>query len=243
MGRESRARHKRRPDPPMEPYGETTRYIVSAPEAIESDPEMASLIVCVGMAINALGFQLSSLRHAAARGRTTVYWERDVVLSFATSCAFAYEAVRFTSQNLAKLRPLANLSGCPADVMANIGKICGGAHPAWPLMTTNRNQLTFHWDPQAIMPTVRAFARNKRIVWIEGSQPEQGDGSIHRLALAVLNHAFNGSSDLATPDEVRQRVSEARDLVIDLMKTLIGFLTHCTDGYLQSINAKALSAR
>src|SRR5687767_8753989 len=108
------ADHERFPDPPMEPYADSVRWFESTPEPIVSNLPLATLIVRMGMASNALAAQLRAGAEARRR-RYSPAKTRDLVWGFVTSAAFTNEAIRLAREEMATLRPLAVRGGAPAD--------------------------------------------------------------------------------------------------------------------------------
>src|SRR5688572_25044075 len=97
-------------DPPLEPMEGTVRWVESGPDAIRKDPELATLIIRVGMASNALMTQHHVARTAKQR-ETTAARVRDTLCSLVTAAALTTEAIRLAQENMATLRRLAAEGG------------------------------------------------------------------------------------------------------------------------------------
>ena len=215
------------PDPPMEPQSGTAVWFESGPEPLLQDPELAVVMVSVGMASNALNAQSFVVRHAhddfAAR-RT-----RDVLSALVTSAALTQEATKLAKGHMGVLRRFAAEAGARDELLQEIGRLCGGHHPASSILRRARNKIGFHWEEAVIAPSVRDFGKNKSLVWLEASE----DDPVHRLASDVLAHVLLDASN-----QISQQDMEAQlDQISKAMQLMTEFFTASTYGYLKSIQA------
>ena len=215
-------------DPPFEPMTETTRWLESGPSAISDDLELATLIVQVGMAGNALASQIRATKYAKQSPRAVLM--RDVGCTLVGAAAVTFEAIRVVRSGLARLRPLALDGGGDPSLLERVGKLCAGKHPASDLMDRARNQLGFHWDAAVISPALAEFARNERLVWMESADD---DDFVHRLSSEVMAHALfptaMGQNDLSVLDQL---VHEAMRDLKDAMTIIVEFSVAATFGFL-----------
>ena len=214
-------------DPPIKPIDGSSSWIESGPDPILDDPDLATLIVRIGMATNALTAQFNAGRDAGKRQGVTKM--RDLLSSLITSAALTNEAIELAREGLPKLRPLARRVRAKEDLLERVGKLCAGKHPASPLLRRARNNIGFHWDPDVIGRSVREYGKNRKLVWVE-SEPSFKQ-TTHRLAFEVLGHVMFPEG--ATKEAVSTAMSEisgAMDLIIELFAA-------STYGYLSSIGA------
>ena len=192
----------------------------------------AVLIVRIGMASNALSAQVNAAHDASGRAdRSEAVKNRDLITSFATTCALTFEATRLAQENMPALRALA--AAAPAQLLVEIGQLCGGKHAASELLNRARNQLGFHWDVDVIANSVVEYGKNERLVWIESDDHEV----MSSLAFQVLNRALFPDAD--TPDEVKAREVVERGMaqMADAVRVLVEFFNYSVSGYLKQIGA------
>src|SRR5207249_3639622 len=113
-------------DPPMRPSTDSAVWFESDSELLHADPDLALLIVRVGMASNALAAQLHAGQNAAGSTRSAAVRSRDINASFLTTTAVTFEAVRVAQNGMVQLRPLAREAGASEDLLRRIGQLCAG---------------------------------------------------------------------------------------------------------------------
>lgn len=218
-------------DPPMKPIKGSTQWIESGPRPILDDPDLATLIVRIGMATNALTAQINAGTDAS-RARRGVAKARDILSSLVTTCALTNEALAVARSGMAVLRPLARRAGAKDSLLERVGQLCAGKHPANSLLHRARNNVGFHWDADVIGQSVREYGKNRKIVWLE-SEPDFRE-TTHRLAFETLAHALfpspEGGPSETTISAALADVSGAMDLIIE-------FFTASTYGYLKTVGA------
>ena len=185
-------------------------WISSDVSALESDPETATLAIRLQLALNSLivhkrtGDRLSGEPESAVR-------MREAVLSFLTTASYTKEALNVLTgvqgipAESKKVSELATKAGVPPALTRTIGQLCGGTHPASPVLNQLRNKLGFHWDPRPLQASLIEFVANGTLVWAEGASFERGK-TVHRLAIEVLSNA------ILPPDLNASIVSEERIL-------------------------------
>ena len=213
----------------MEPIAGTKAWYESDSTAIQNDPELAILIVQIGMAENALAAQFNAAKDATQRRGAIGL--RDGLCSLVTSAALTCEALRVVQGGMKRLLPLARDGDASEDVLRQIGQLCAGKHQANSFLSRARNQFGFHWDEAAIGPSVREFGRNKKLVWMEGSIDD--DDYVHRLAAEVLAHALVPAS----ADERDRAITREMHHVFDAMKIVIQFCAASTFGFMRACGA------
>jgi hypothetical protein len=217
----------------MEPEAGSARWFETDPDAIRDDADMAVLMVRVGMASNALNAQF----HAGSqvRKRTVAVRNRDGLSSLVTAAAVTFEAVRLARERMATLRPLALEAGASEELLSRVGKLCGGKHPAIKVLDRARNKLGFHWDVEEVARSVREYARNQKIVWLESDKDSH---PVHRLALDVLIQAlFPEARNESDRTKAQKAFSESMSAVQDAMNLITEFFTASVYGYMRHVNA------
>lgn len=233
MGREARARRANEPpDPPVVPFDTSIVWFESKPDPINKDPELATLMVCVGMASNALLAQLYAGRDAR-QSQGALRLSR-VLASLTSAAAVTHESTQLVRGEMARLRPLVSRTARGRELLRRIGKLCGGKHPSATLLLRARNNLGFHWDPDAVAPTVRAFSRNKNLVWLERTDEHM----VHRLAADVLALSLIPYGDNADEAAAKEAFSRALDTIDDAIRLMLEFFAAATYGYLNDVGAK-----
>jgi hypothetical protein len=230
------------PDPPMEPMVGTTIWYETGPNLIHENASLATLVVKLGMISNAIAAQLfagleAHRQPAAARGR-------NVLCSLISSAALTHEALRHVGQAKHRLGDLmireANEDSRARveHLLERVGQLCAGRHPASDVLARARNNVGFHWDEDVIEPTVRAFGRNKAIVWIESvesPEPQYNEDHVHRLASDVLAITLipelTNVMDNEESDRIMNRVFEH---VRDAMRLVMEFCSAASFAYLTS---------
>jgi hypothetical protein len=225
----------------MEPYGDTTVWFETGPEPILNDPDLATLMVRVGLASNALAAQMQAGSDAGHRAPARRI--RDVVCSLVASAAYTNEALKLASEGMVKRRELARRAPSSDEarvrvenLLKRVGKLCAGKHPAGDFLHRARNQAGFHWDEDLVATSVREFGKNQRVVWLESDAEST---PIYRLASDVLVHAtVPDDSGLTEPAAVRQVIQKTLADVGDAMNIIIEFFTAATYGYMNTIDAE-----
>lgn len=224
-------------DPPVEPMAGTDVWFETGPEPLRDDPELAVLMVQVGLATNALTAQ--HLAGKAAQQRLPAAEHRDVAASMVTTAALLFEAIRLARENMQRLRELAEpklKAKQKLELLQRVGRLCAGKHPASPLLDRARNQLAFHWDADVIAPMVMDYAKNERVVWVERMNDDES-GTVHRMAVDVLLLSFVGKAE-STHEEISQTLSH----VGDATKLIVEFFTAATFGYFERCKAATRNA-
>jgi hypothetical protein len=78
-------------DPPMEPLAGTVSWLETGHEPLANDPDLAALIVRIGMATNLLTIQIRAAGAARTRATDAVR-QRDNLCSLVTAASLTYEA-------------------------------------------------------------------------------------------------------------------------------------------------------
>ena len=236
MGRDARLRQatqKAATDPPLEPLPESMTWFETGPYAISHNVGLATAIVRVGMASNALNVQLTAAVETLGR-QDRRYKMRDGLFSLVTTAAFTNEAIKLAQSNMSDLRDLARRAGASSDLLKHVGKLCGGAHPASPFLERARNQLGFHWDETQIRSSVEEFGKNKKLIWIEGDS----GAPFHRLAGEVLGHAlFPEIARLSDTQQMQAAINAALSQMGNAITVIIEFFTAATYGFLKTCHA------
>src|SRR5260370_3475443 len=172
-------------DPPQEPMEGTNMWIASGPAALLNDGRLAVLVVRLGMAANALTVQVRGMEDNERRKGATRM--QNAVCSLVSSAAVTHEATKLIQEGMQDFRELASAAGARDDLLDEIGKLCGGRHPATKILDRARNNLGFHWDHDVVAKSVREYGKNARIIWIETAD---NGPPVFRLAADVLAHAL-----------------------------------------------------
>jgi hypothetical protein len=163
-----------------------------------------------------------------------------VLCSLVTSAAVTYESMRLAQEAMRDLRELASKAGAPDRLLKEVGRLCGGKHPAQAVLDRARNHLGFHWDESVIAVSVREYRRNAALIWIETN--EEGT-AVHRLAADVLAHALvPASGSQRDPDQSVEIGREGLAQISEAMNTIIEFFTAASYGYLRAVGAKRYRA-
>lgn len=227
-------------DPPMKPSRSAAVWFESAPESIQDDLQLATLVVRIGMASNALNAQMRAA--VAARRRPAAMRTRDILSSLVTSAALTYEATRLAKKGMPSLRTLARRAPSSDEkraevelLLQEVGRLCGGKHPAFAILERARNGLAFHWDSALIELSVREYGKNQTVVWLES---DVRSNPVHRLAVDVLAHALVpaawNQSEKAT---AKRTINDALAQVDEAMRLIVHLFTACIYGYLKTCNA------
>lgn len=223
-------RDNNRTDPPMKPDKDSIRWFESSPDPIERDLATSVLVARVGMASNSLTAQFHAARDASRRtGVPALMQQRDIVLAFMLTAALTNEAIRLARENMSTLRRLAVRGGAPNRLLEDIGRLCGGQHPACQSLARARNKLAFHWDEELVAESVREFARNKKIVWFEAAQD---DVPIYTFGFSVLNQAmFPGISE-GDVEAQKTAIRAAMDDIAAAVDLITEFFTAANFGFM-----------
>jgi hypothetical protein len=199
---------------------------------------IATLVVRVGMASNALAVQMQA--GVDAGQRPPAFRNRDVLCSLVASAALTNEAIKLASEGMATFHELLPRSvntdakrvhvACLAKRM---GKLCSGKHPADAFLKRARNELCFHWDAALVGRAVRDFGKNEKIIWLESDVHAK---PLHRLASDVLAHAlYPEMMGVTNEAEAERATREIFENVNDAMNTIIEFFTAAIYGYMASV--------
>lgn len=218
----------------MKPFDGTADWFETEPDVLSNDPEMAGLMVRIGMAVNALTIMLNLAEQASHRKLDAVR-QRDNIVSLVMAASLAFEATVLANNYQRKLRPLLQRVQGKDDLLSRVGKLLSGTHPACGLLKRARNSLGFHFDyrDDFIGPIVNDFANNEKIIWVEDVLPPDPD-TVHRLSFEVLTHALlpdvGAHSD---PTKQRQLVDATFGEVIDALNILAEYFTVVVVAYLR----------
>jgi hypothetical protein len=176
----------------MKPHAESTVWVETDSAVVAANPDMALLIVRLGLAVNALRAQHRwSVSLMSGNG---VANGNDFIQSFVLAVSYTCEAINILTGTHRRpgqsgvIRSLAERAKVPADLLGTMGQLMGGAHSASALLTRARNQLGFHWDPELLSPQIPAVAVDP-IVWLEGQTTLEGD-TVYTFAGDVLLNAL-----------------------------------------------------
>lgn len=219
-------------DPPMEPREGAQRWAETGPGAILNDPDLATLIVRIGMATNALSAQIHAGKAAAER--LPAAKTRDILCSLVTSAALTNEAIKVVSGGMSRLRPLALRAGASEELLQRIGQLCAGKHPADGLLKRARNEIGFHWDQDTIGPSVREFGKNRKLIWIEA---DTNGEYVHRLACEVLVHALFPEAQQQDSDGTKLTLEQEMKHLSSAMDLIIEFCVASAWGYMRACQA------
>jgi hypothetical protein len=219
-------------DPPMEPTHGSVVWFESGPELLIKEPDLAVLMVRVGMARNALSSQFSAGTDATSReGAAKI---RDLMTSFVTAVAYTNEAVDVASGGLRMLRPLMLRANVDQQIVERVGQLCAGKHPANRILKRARKNLGFHWDSKVIRRSVVHYRRNQRLVWAESSGRE-GE-AVYRLSVDVLGHALFFEENVAGGD-LGTAIAQAMEPVVEAMRLMVDFFDLAMHVYLAAHGA------
>lgn len=179
------------------------------------------------MAANALSVQLNAAR-ATGEGPHVVHY-RNVLLSLVNCAAVTNESIKLIRESRATLDALAQEGKVRPEVVADIDLLCSWTHPANTTLKRARHDLGFHWKPDVIAESVKEYAANERVVWLELAS----DGAfVHRLAVEVLAHALLGTEVMkGDPKEMGALIADRMGHVWNAMKSIEGFLSACVIGF------------
>ena len=149
-------------DPPMKRSPGSVRWFESGPGPILLDPELATTIVKVGMASNAIN-SLLLVSRAVSRRRSSAAKHRDSLILLVSAAAYLKESVELARREMSQLRALADHGGMSKVALQRVGQLCAGKHPASETLQFARNKLGFHWDHDLVFPSVLAFVRTKQL--------------------------------------------------------------------------------
>lgn len=214
-------------DPPMEPHAESIKWFESGPAPILFDPEMATVIVQIGMATNAINSVLS-LSRSVSRRRASAAKIRDSLALLVTASAFLKESTELAGREMGQLRPLAIKGGIDPKIINRINELRNGNHPAFETIRLARKELGFHWDDESVGPSVMEFGKNKKLIWAE---IDHEGHPVHTLAFNVLIHALFPSADVRDEDDSKAAVSKAIADVGDALDLITEFFTASFYGY------------
>jgi hypothetical protein len=128
------------------------------------------------------------------------------------------------------LRRLAERAGVKESLLPQVGRLCGGRHPAQKELDRARNNLGFHWDAPVFQKYLREFERNKTLVWLEG---DEDNHYVFSLASEVVVQAM--LPEMVVDQEIsRRRVDEALRRVTSATRLLQEFFTAATFGFMLS---------
>ena len=225
-------------DPPMLPNPDAAHWVETGPEPIRRDPEMAAIIVRLGLAANALAVQIGAGYDAGQMPEGVVKLRANLA-PLSAAAAFTYEAKRLAHRYMGQLRPLVMRAGGTEELLEAMGQLIAGKHPAEALLQRARNSLAFHWDYEddIVGDIVRDFGRNETVIWVEETAPDEETAlaeTVHRLACEVLAHGLLPEAG-AQRDQEAQRVQADRAIepVIDAMRLLGRFFTVAVVRYLK----------
>lgn len=243
MGREERLRRAvaaAATDPPIPPLAESLTWFETGPYGITGNPALATVIVRVGLASNALNAQLTSAV-AMLKRKNRRYKMRDGLFSLVTTAAFTNEAIRLAQKNMSDLKDLARRAGAKDDLLKRVGKLCGGHHPASEFLGRARNQLGFHWDADVVQASLNDYARNEKLVWVESDAEDQ---PFHRLAGEVLAHAlFPDSARLTDPQQMQAAIKTTLSDMGNAIDLIVEFFTAAVYGFLKVSRATRRARR
>jgi hypothetical protein len=221
-------------DPPQEPLKGSTNWIATGPEPLIQDERLAVLMVRVGMVANALTTQVRGVR--LAKRLPSAARMQHVICSLIASAALTFEAMRLAQEGMRDLRSLAHEAGAPQPLMDEIGLLCGGKHPAQPILDRARNNLGFHWDQATVAASVREYRRNRALIWIENTDEGM---AVHRLAVDVLAHALIAAAGNEMNVEKSQELATGSlGLISGAMDTIIEFFTAASYGYMKRVGGE-----
>jgi hypothetical protein len=243
-------------DPPMEPLDGSVWWLSSEANVITRDSQTATLVIRLELALNALeALPRGAVHDARYKDQSPVERMRGVFLALLTYGGFVREAVNILTGTggknpspmqlgqLERVTELARMDGVSPELDKTIRQICGGSHPACSVLTTLRNKVGFHWDPELLHASVLDFARNGTIVWAEA--PEQPPESlVHRLAIDVAANALfpDSKTELSAEERERhmqQRITTSLNAVDEAAQAIIRFFSHAVKGYFSNIGVRA----
>jgi hypothetical protein len=222
-------------DPAMKPLSGTAAWWQTGPRPILEDTDLAVTMIRVGMAHNALQFQL----HAGVTSPAASAAERlrNTLCSLTASASFTYEAMLLAKEQMRVLRPLAIAAGISDVLLQEVGKLTGGQHSAFRTLDRARNQIGFHWDAEIVKQSLREYARNESLCWIEFTRNGQ---PVHRLAAEVLAHALIPLAWTEGPDEQAEDGLLLREMknINRAMRLISEFFAASLFGFLEQKGAR-----
>jgi hypothetical protein len=231
----TRTKIRKQSAPAMRRSPGSVLWYESGPEPITADPKLATVIVKVGLAINAIHSVVFGSKSASEHARRATS-RRDAVAYWVTAAAFLKEATELASKEMKLLRPLALRAGMKPALVDQVVRLCHGDHKAWATLRLARKKIGFHWDDNIIGPAVMAFANHSRIVWVE---LERNSHPVHTLAFTVLVDAIFPCSAEADTDLERfdAEMDESTDALTQALELIARFFHASTRGYLKQIGA------
>jgi hypothetical protein len=228
----------------MEPLDGTAKWVESGPDLLSNDPDMAGLMVRIGMAVNALTVHLR-LAYRASQQKADAVRQRDNLVSLVLTASLTFEALQLAHKNQNRLRPLLQRLGDKDDLLSRVGRLLSGTHPAFGLLERARNSLGFHWDykDEYIGAIVNDFTKNEKIIWVEEAPPPEPD-TVHRLSFEVLARAILPDvGKHSDPTTQRQVMDAAFREVIDALNTLAEYFTVAVVAYLREQGVSTARSR
>ena len=231
----------------------STQWISSEPSAIEGEHETdAILAVRLGLAVNALNAQLSAMKRVSADPeKYGAVAMRDSLLSLFSLAAYTKEALKvLTGSHDApaerdNVERLARDGGADESLIDQVGTLCDGCHQADAVLKKVRNKLVFHWDRVVVAESLREFARNEELVWLEAADKTRG-ANVYRLSTEVLLHAvlhapIVGSADKFNQLSSQERVQKAMDPVTEAAELILKLFEAAIAGFLSRAGGRLRS--
>jgi hypothetical protein len=223
----------------MLPMERSAWWIESDTASIESDPVSATLIVRLGLAMNALDNQGQLVPAITLLHERSPVRMRTVFTALLTYAAITREGLNILTGTGGKrgeferVLALARKGDVSPATVKKVRRLCAGTHRASALLTTTRNQLAFHWDPDVLRASVEEFATNESVIWVESD----GELLIQRFAIEVVANVLFPHVPGITAEAAQGRVTRAlRD--IDDGGTTLSLLFHAAiKGHLHEIGA------
>jgi hypothetical protein len=137
-----------------------------------------------------------------------------------------------------RLRELAREGDASEELLAAMGQLCAGKHPAAGILDRARNNVGFHWDADVVAPAVSDFGTNQKIVWLESDR----EIFVHRLAFEVVGGVlFPEATARSDEAEIQHAINLGLSNALDAVNLISTFFVKATLGYLHSIGVEVRS--
>jgi hypothetical protein len=141
---------------------------ISAERGSASSTAWWPLIQTLGLVRFAQTFRFEFAKHPN-RQQTTAARMRDTLCYLVTAAGLTTEAIRLAQEKMATLRRLAADGGAKPELLAAVGQLCAGKHPASSALARARNTYS----------TFVTFASDSRIKRVETGRTAQQSSAPH----------------------------------------------------------------
>lgn len=190
---------------------------------LAQDPEEASLVLRIGVAINAL--RAAQHWHIAAQSKPGPSGDRDCTWAFLVAIGFVKEAIQsILKPHYKRIAELARAGGATVDQIRALGKLTSTKPQSlyMRVLEKARNELVFHWDASRFIEWARAYGA-PTITWVRGRGFTVGEMVITAADDAAVQLIMPGA-DQAAIVGMTLEVADAAGLLSDVFEhALIGY--------------------